>query len=394
MIRFMTVADATLHEFELEITDAQIEDLRARLANTRWPEPENVSDWSQGIPLGYTRELCEYWRQDYDMQRLATQLNCYPQFRTEIDGVDIHFLHIRSPRSDATPLIMTHGWPGSIVEFLKVIDPLSDPDAHGAPGAPAFDLVVPSLPGYGFSGKPTQTGWDLEHIAQAWAALMSRLGYGRYAAQGGDWGGMVTTNLGYLDPEHVTGIHINIALASPERLLAFGELTGQEQSDLAALANYQENESGYAQQQGTRPQTLGYGLTDSPAGQCAWIVEKFKVWSDCGEHPENSFTRDELLDNVMVYWLSASAASSARLYWHSIKSAFINFRETEVPVAYSVFPKEIVRLSERWARTRYPGLSYYNEVARGGHFGAFEQPELFVDEVRNGLARIGATPRA
>jgi pimeloyl-ACP methyl ester carboxylesterase len=384
----MTTSEAALSPFELEITDAQIDDLRARLANTRWPEAETVSDWSQGIPLAYTRELCEYWGDAYDMQRLATQLNRYEQFHTEIDGIDIHFLHVRSPAQNATPLIMTHGWPGSVVEFLKVIEPLSAPKD---PDVPAFHLVIPSLPGYGFSGKPTEVGWDLERIARAWATLMARLGYDRYAAQGGDWGSMVTTILGYQDVAHVTGIHLNLALADPSKLMAFGELSEREQADLGALADYQENESAYAQQQGTRPQTLGYGLTDSPAGQCAWIVEKFKVWSDCGEHPENSFTRDELLDNVMVYWLSASAASSARLYWHSVKHALSTFPETKVPVAYSAFPKEIVRLSERWAQTRYPGLAYSGEPARGGHFAAFEQPELFVAEVRAGLAALGIT---
>jgi epoxide hydrolase len=376
--------------FQVEVTDEELADLRTRLSHTRWPEPENVDDWSQGIPLAYTKELCEYWRESYDMQRLADRLNRHPQFRTEIDGLPIHFLHIRSPHGDATPLLMTHGWPGSVVEFLNVIDPLVDPTRHGGDSGDAVHLVLPSLPGYGFSGKPAQTGWSLDKIADAWANLMSRLGYERFAAQGGDWGCMVTTHLAIRHPERLLGIHLNMALASPEKLIALGELTDEEQGFLGLMATYQENESGYAIEQSTRPQTLGYGLTDSPSGQCAWIVEKFKVWSDCGDHPENTFSRDELLDNVMAYWLTASAASSARLYWHSLKSGLGDFTEVEgVPVAYSSF-KDLMRLSERWARTRYPNLVYYNQLDRGGHFAAMEQPDLFIAELRAGLRAISA----
>jgi pimeloyl-ACP methyl ester carboxylesterase len=374
--------------FELEITEAEIDDLRRRLEHTRWPERENVEDWSQGIPLAYLQGLCEHWQTGYDMRRLATRLNRHPQFTTEIDGVDIHFLHVRSEREDATPLILSHGWPGSVVEFLNVIEPLANPDAAADP---AFQLVIPSLPGYGWSGKPAASGWGVEQIAGAWAALMSRLGYERYAAQGGDWGSMVTTHLGRLDIEHVTGIHLNMGLASPAKLLELGELTAEEQSGLARLQHYTENESGYAAEQRTKPQTVGYGLTDSPAGHCAWIVEKFQVWAHDAETPDDAFDRDELLDNVMVYWLNASAASSARLYWHSMNREFSTFDNTGVPVAYSVFPGEIAQLSERWATTRYPGLAYYHHAARGGHFAAMEVPELFVAEVRAGLTAIGAT---
>ena len=375
--------------FEVVITDAAIADLRRRLERTRFPERETVEDWSQGIPLAYVEELCEYWRTSYDMQHLATRLNRYPQFTTSIDGLDIHFLHVRSPREDATPLVLTHGWPGSVVEFIEVIEPLTNPPAD----EPAFDLVVPSLPGYGWSGKPARTGWGLDTIARAWARLMARLGYDRYAAQGGDWGSMVTTHLGRLDIEHVAGIHLNMALASPAKLMELGEPTEEEQAALGLLAHYQEQESGYALEQRTKPQTLGYGLSDSPAGQCAWIIEKFQVWSDCDGHPENSFSRDALLDNVMVYWLNAAAASSARLYWESMSREFARFDATGVPVAYTVFPREIAQLSERWARTRYPGLAYYNRAGRGGHFAAMEVPDLFVAEVRAGLTSIGATSR-
>jgi epoxide hydrolase len=366
--------------FQVRIDDAQIEDLRARLARTRWPDRETVEDWSQGIPLSYVQELCRYLERDYDMRRLEARLNAHPQFRTEIDGVGIHFLHIRSPHKGALPLIMTHGWPGSVIEFLGVIEPLTEPDDPGE----AFHLVLPSIPGFGFSDKPARSGWGVQRIARAWAALMARLGYQRYGAQGGDWGSAITASLGQQDVAHLAGIHINLGLANPEALMALGELTESEQSDLAALRNYMENEAGYSTQQSTRPQTLGYGLADSPAGQAAWIVEKFKAWADCDGHPENAVSRDELLDNVMIYWLTNSAASSARIYWESFKSALSDFSPVDVAAAYSVF-KDIFTLSERWARTRYTGLRYYNRLDRGGHFAALEQPQTFVREVRAGF---------
>jgi pimeloyl-ACP methyl ester carboxylesterase len=330
------------------------------------------------------QELCEYWRTAYDMQRVAKRLNRYPQFTTEIDGVEIHFMHVRSEHEGATPLVLTHGWPGSVVEFLNVIDPLTQ----------GFHLVIPSLPGYGWSGKPARTGWGVERIAQAWAQLMARLGYERYAAQGGDWGSSVTTHLGRLDREHVIGIHLNMGLLLPDALLKLGEPTADEQAALANLADYRRRESGYAQQQRTRPQTLGYGLTDSPAGQCAWIVEKFKVWADGAETPERAFARDDLLDNVMVYWLTASATSSARLYWESMNRGAAQLDASGVRVAYTAFPAEIARMSERWARALYPGLVYYSRAERGGHFAAMEVPDLFVAEVRAGLSAIGAASRS
>jgi len=373
------MADALI-PFQVRIDEAEIEDLRARLRRTRWPERETVDDWSQGIPLSYVQELCGYWERDYDMRRVEKRLNAHPQFRTEIDGLAIHFLHVRSPHQDALPLVMTHGWPGSVLEFLETIKPLTEPEDP----RDAFHLVIPSIPGYGFSDKPTRDGWSVQQVARAWAKLMPRLGYSRYGAQGGDWGSAITSAIGQQDGAHVVGIHVNLGLADPGALMALGDLTAEEQQDLATLKNYMDHESGYSAQQSTRPQTLGYGLADSPAGQAAWIVEKFKTWADCDGHPENVFSRDELLDNVMMYWLTNSAASSARIYWESFKPALSDFSPIACPSAYSVF-KDIFTLSERWTRTRYTGLRYYRRVARGGHFAALEQPQAFVNEVRAGF---------
>ncbi|UGS35116.1 epoxide hydrolase family protein [Capillimicrobium parvum] len=369
-----------LTPFRVDIPDAQLDDLRERLARTRWPEPETVDDWSQGIPLGYVQELCAYWRDAYDWRRAEARLNAVPQFRTEIDGLGVHLLHARSPHAGALPLLMTHGWPGSVVEFLDVIGPLVDPPAHGGDAADAFHVVAPSLPGYGFSDKPTRTGWGEEHIAAAWAQLMARLGYDRYGAQGGDWGAIVTMALAQVDAGHLAGIHLNMPRADPSALRALGELTDREQAALDALAHYRRVEAGYSIQQATRPQTLGYGLVDSPAAQCAWIVEKFFTWTDCDGHPENAVARDVLLDNVMLYWLPAAGASSARLYWESFRNR--EFPPIDVPTGCSIFPKEIFRLSERWARTRFRDLRHFRELDRGGHFAALEQPAVFVDEVR------------
>jgi pimeloyl-ACP methyl ester carboxylesterase len=368
-----------LTPFRIGVPEADLNDLRDRLRRTRWPDPEPVDDWSQGIPLAYVQELCGYWANQYDWRATEARLNEFPQFRTEIDGLGVHFLHVRSPHPDALPLIITHGWPGSIVEFLKVIGPLTDPPAHGAAAADAFHVVCPSLPGFGFSDKPTEPGWSTERIARAWAELMVRLGYDRYGAQGGDWGAAVTTNLGQQDVEDLAGIHINMPIVAPDRS-TFGELTEREQAALASMAHYQEWESGYSKQQSTRPQTVGYGLVDSPAGQCAWIVEKFWAWTDCDDHPEHVLTRDELLDNVMMYWLPGTAASSARLYWESFNTRNIDI--VPAPAGISIFPKEIFRTSRRWAESRFTDLRYWNELDKGDHFAAFEQPASWVDEVR------------
>lgn len=368
-----------LTPFRIEIPEAELVDLRERLARTRWPEPEPVADWSQGIPLGYTRELAEYWRTTYDWRRIEARLNAHPQFRAELDGVGIHFLHVRSPYPDAIPLILTHGWPGSIIEFLDVIGPLTDPVAHGGDSADAFHVVLPSLPGYGFSDRPTETGWGVDRIARTWARLMADLGYERYGAQGGDWGSMITASLGRQDPEHVLGIHLNMPVAMPDAD-AMRDPTPEERQALADLATHSEWDSGYSRIQSTRPQTLGYGLTDSPVGQLAWIVEKFRQWTDCEGHPENALPRDHMLDNVTLYWLTGTATSSARLYWESYRDP--DLAEVDVPTGCSVFPHEIIRASRRWAANRFRDLRYWNELPRGGHFAAFEQPELFVEEIR------------
>jgi epoxide hydrolase len=370
---------AEITPFRIDIPEAGLDDLRQRLSRTRWPEPETVGDWSQGIPLAYIRDLCEYWATGYDWRRCEAALNRWPQFRTEIDGLDLHFLHVRSPREDATPLVITHGWPGSIIEFQKVIGPLTDPVAHGGDAADAFHLVVPSLPGYGFSAKPTRPGWSTLHTGDAWDELMGRLGYARYGAQGGDWGAQITTGLGMKHADHLIGIHLNMPIVLPDPD-TMSDLTESEQAAMASLSHYMEWDSGYSKQQSTRPQTIGYALVDSPAGLCAWIVEKFWAWTDCDGDPANALTRDEMLDNVMLYWLTAAGASSARLYWESFAKPLLG--PVEAPIGCSVFPKEIFRGSRRWAEKQFPTLRYWNEPPRGGHFAAFEQPELFVDEVR------------
>jgi pimeloyl-ACP methyl ester carboxylesterase len=365
--------------FRIQTSEAELADLRDRLRATRWPERQTVGDWSQGIPLDYVQELCRYWSEEYDWRRTESRINALPQFTTELDGLEIHYLHVRSPHPGALPVVITHGWPGSIVEFLDVIGALADPVAHGGDAADSFDVVCPSLPGYGFSAKPTETGWDVERIARAWAELMARLGYSRYGAQGGDWGAMVTSALGRQDADHLAGIHLNMPFARPTPS-DLEHLSEDEQAALAAGAHYQKWESGYFKEQSTRPQTVGYGLVDSPAAQCAWIVEKFWAWTDCDGHPENAVSRDALLDNVMLYWLTASGASSARLYW---ESRGVQRDPIAVPTGCSIFPKEIARTSRRWAERTYTDIRYWNELDRGGHFAALEQPDLFVQELRS-----------
>jgi pimeloyl-ACP methyl ester carboxylesterase len=373
------VPDSQILPFAIRATDEALDDLRRRLHATRWPEAQTVDDWSQGIPLAYVQEVCAYWAEKYDWRAREQRLNAVPQFRTQLDGLGIHFLHVRSPHANALPLVITHGWPGSVVEFLKVIGPLTDPTAHGGEARDAFHVVCPTLPGYGFSDKPTRAGWGVQRIADAWASLMARLGYARYAAQGGDWGAMVTTCIGAQDPQHCAGIHLNMPIVAPDPA-TLNDLTPAEQSALAGMQHYQQWDSGYSKQQSTRPQTLGFGLVDSPAGQAAWILEKFWAWTDCNGHPENVLTRDELLDNVMLYWLPAAGASSARLYWESFGKP--PFDPVTVPVGCSIFPKEIFRSSKRWAEKRFANLVYWNELERGGHFAAFEQPDAYVAEVR------------
>jgi epoxide hydrolase len=372
--------------FRLDVPEADLDDLRARLRRTRWPERETVGDRSQGVPLAYLRDLCAYWTDAYDWRPTEARLNALGQFRTKVDGLGIHFLHVRSPRADALPLVITHGWPGSVVEFLKVIGPLTDPAAHGGDAADAFHVVCPSLPGYGFSDKPDEPGWGVDRIAAAWSVLMRRLGYDRYGAQGGDWGTSVSTSLARRDPDGVVGIHLTPPLAPPDPA-TLDNLTGREREALAALEDAAAWESGYAQEHATRPQTIGYALVDSPAALCAWIAEKFWAWTDHDGDLHSVIARDDLLDNLMLYWLPRTGASAARLYWESIRqvNAWISgplSDSVDVPTGCSVFPKEIQRPSRRWAERRFRDIRYWSEPARGGHFAAFEQPGLFVDEVR------------
>jgi pimeloyl-ACP methyl ester carboxylesterase len=371
--------------FKIAATDEQLEDLKHRLRATRWPERECVDDWSQGLPLAYAQEVCKYWLEKYDWRAREARLNRFPQFRTEIDSLGIHFIQVRSPHADALPLMITHGWPGSIVEFHKVIEPLANPTAHGGEAKDAFHVVCPTLPGYGFSDKPTRAGWNVQRIAKAWSELMPRLGYKRYAAQGGDWGAAVTTAIGLQDPANCIGIHLNMPIVAPDP--SAPDLTETEKSALAGMKHYNDWDSGYSKQQSTRPQTLGYGLADSPVGQAMWILEKFWSWTDCNGHPENVLTRDELLDNVMMYWLPDSAASSARLYWESFRN-FPTDYQVNVPAGCSIFPKEIFRSSRRWAEKRFTKLVYFNELDKGGHFAAFEQPEMYLKEVRACFRRM------
>jgi epoxide hydrolase len=377
----------TIEPFTIAVADYVLDDLRSRLRNTRWPEAELVGDWSQGMPLAWIQDICRYWAEEYDWRRREALLNRFAQFTTEIDGLGIHFLHVRSPHPQAMPLIITHGWPGSIVEFSKVIEPLTDPTAFGGEAADAFHVVCPSLPGFGFSAKPQTAGWGVDRIARAWASLMDRLGYPRYGAQGGDWGSGITTAMGALDSDHCAGIHITLAMGvRPEAVV---EPTPQEARALKGAKYYADWDSGYSKQQSTRPQTLGYGLTDSPGGQAAWILEKFWAWTDCDGDPLNILGRDELLDNVMLYWVTATATSSARLYWESFGAARRTAHTVTIPTGVAVFPKEIVPPVRRWLEPRYTDIRHWSEMPKGGHFAAFEQPELFVAEVRKyfGLLR-------
>jgi epoxide hydrolase len=371
-----------LQPFRIDVPTEVLDDLHARLARTRWPEAECVDDWSQGIPLAYTRELAAYWADGYDWRSREAALNRFDQFTTEIDGLDIHFIHQRSPHPDALPLVITHGWPGSIAEFQNVIQPLVDPPS-GRP-EDAFHVVCPSLPGYGFSGKPSEAGWGVGKIAQAWETLMLRLGYDRYGAQGGDWGAAVTTQIGR-NRGHCAAIHLNMPIARPPAGSG-GDLTEDDQQALADYAEHRKWGTGYSKQQSTRPQTLGYGLVDSPVGQLAWIVEKFWAWTDCDGHPENVVSRDELLDNVMLYWVTGSGASSARLYWESFND-FATDGRVELPTGVAAFPKEILRTPRPWVEAAY-NVTHWTTMPRGGHFAAFEQPELFVDDVRVFFATV------
>lgn len=384
----------SIRPFSVHVPQAAIDDLRRRIAATRWSDKETVTDQSQGVQLATMQELVRYWGTEYDWRKAEATLNALPQFVTNIDGLDIHFIHIRSQHPNALPLIITHGWPGSVFEQLKIINPLIDPTAYGGRAEDAFDLVIPSIPGFGFSGKPTGTGWDPDRIARAWAELMNRLGYTRYVAQGGDWGSPISSAMARQAPAGLLGIHINLPATIPPdvaAVLASGgpAPTGLSKQERAAFNSLDINmkERAYAVFMGTRPQTIGYGLTDSPTGLAAWMLGHpgFAPWTS-NRDSEKSPTKDEVLDDITLYWLTNSAASSARLYWEN-KNSIVNAAaqktdEISLPVAITVFPGEIYQAPETWTRRAYHNLSYFHEVDKGGHFAAWEEPQLFSKEIR------------
>jgi epoxide hydrolase len=370
-----------IERFEIRVDDSLLADLRTRLERTRIPDQIPDTGWEYGIPLDYLRELVEHWHGSYDWRAEEARLNELEHFRTTVDGQSIHFIHARSEHTEALPLLLTHGWPGSVVEFLDVIERLTAPEAYGGRASDAFHVVAPSLPGYGFSGPTSARGWNVQRVARAFVELMARLGYSRYGAQGGDWGAQVATGIGALDPDHCAAIHLNMPIGAPpeERI----PLTDEDKADLAAMQSFQRGESGYALEQATKPQTLGVGLNDSPAGLLAWIVEKFRTWSDCDGDPENVFTRNQLITNVMIYWVTQTITSSARLYWEHqhTGSAEAVPEFVGVPTGVARYPKEVVRFPRSWVERRY-NVTHWAEMPRGGHFAAMEQPALFTDDVR------------
>ena len=389
--------NSAIRPFRINVSEDQLVDLRRRIGATRWPDRETVNGPSQGVQLAQFQELVRYWGTDYDWRKAEAKLNALPQFVTMIDDVDIHFIHVRSRHPNALPIVISHGWPGSVIEQLKLIGPLTDPTAHGGRAEDAFDVVIPSLPGYGFSGRPTGTGWDPDRIARAWAELMKRLGYTRYVAQGGDWGAPVASAMARQGASGLLGIHINLpATVPPEVAAALGggpvpaQLSEKERAVLDALmTNAKKGNSAYFTMMTARPQTVGYGAADSPAGLAAWILVHpgFAQWA-YGNDPEKSPTKDDVLDNITLYWLTNTAASAARLYWENgargsvIVAAAQKTSEISLPVAITVFPDDVYRAPEAWARRAYRNLIYFNEVDKGGHFAAWEQPELFGVELR------------
>jgi pimeloyl-ACP methyl ester carboxylesterase len=372
--------------FKVHVPQVALDDLKKKLASARWPDKEPVADWSQGVPLAKAQALAEYWRTHYDWRRVESSLNGLPQFRTQIDGLGIHFIHVRSKHENALPIVLTHGWPGSILEFMQVIEPLVEPTAHGGKADEAFHVVIPSLPGFGFSDKPTEPGWRLPRIANAWAVLMARLGYSHYVAQGGDFGAGVTSWMAKQRHSGLAAIHLNLPILFPPPPPPPDGYTATEQAALAQLSKYASDYSGYASIQGTRPQTLGYGLADSPVGQAMWIYEKFQAWSDNKGDPAEAIPVDRMLDDITLYWLTDTAASSARLYYESFAKDFARM-PLELPVAVSIFKGDVFTPPKVWGDKTYSKLFYWNEVSKGGHFAALEQPELFVAELRRSFAQ-------
>jgi pimeloyl-ACP methyl ester carboxylesterase len=384
---------AAIRPFHVDFPEERLDDLRRRIAATRWPSKELVTDRSQGVQLGTMQELARYWVDEYDFGRVEARLNALPQFVTEIDGVDVHFIHVRSSHEDALPLIMTHGWPGSVIEQIDTVGPLTDPTAHGGSAEDAFDLVLPSLPGYGFSSQPAELGWDLGRVARAWAELMKRLGYGRYVAQGGDVGAGVTDAMARLGREGLVGIHTNLlvpALNDPAALPADGE---QERAALAAIKTFQTSGNGYFVEQATRPQTIGYALLDSPVSLAAWMVDHdtdayYKIAGGFVDgRPSGNLTRDNILDNITLYWLTGTGASAARSYWEAYGPDAPGAGQppppdVRVPVGFTTFPGEIWRTPRSWVEKSYSNVVYFNEADKGGHFAAWEEPEIFANEIR------------
>jgi pimeloyl-ACP methyl ester carboxylesterase len=387
-------SETDIHPFRLDMPDEAIADLRRRIAATRWPTRELVADRSQGVQLATIQELARYWATDYDWRRCEAKLNALPQFTTRVGGVDIHFIHVRSPHADALPLIITHGWPGSVIELLEVVSPLTDPTAHGGSAEDAFDLVLPSLPGYGCSGDPAEDGWDPARIARAWAELMHRLGYTRYVAQGGDQGAGVTDAMGRQAPAGLLGIHLNFlreALASASEMPVNSQ---EERAALAAINTFRTSGSAYFLEQATRPQTIGYALLDSPVALAAWMLDHdtdsyYKISrAFLAGQPAGNLTRDHVLDNITLYWLTGTGASAARLYWEGGQAAAAAGQprpEMKLPAGVTAFPGEIFRAPRSWAEKVYPHVIYFHEAARGGHFAAWEEPQLFSEEVRAGF---------
>ena len=393
-----TVPNGTIRPFRFDVPEKDLDDLRQRITGMRWPDRETVVDRTQGVQFETMEALARYWATDYDWRKVEARLQALPHFVTEIDGVDIHFIHIRSRHEDTLPLIVTHGWPGSIIEQLKIIDPLTDPTANGASAEDAFDVVIPSLPGHGFSGKPAETGWDPIRIARAWVVLMERLGYTRFVAQGGDWGNAVTEQMALLTPPGLLGIHTNMPATLPNEIsnaLAFGtpppdDLSDEEQYAWEQLDSFWKHGLAYAQEMGNRPQTL-YALEDSPVGLAAWMLDhderSLALIARVFDGQSEGLTRDDILDNVTLYWLTKTAVSSARLYWES-KLAFFAPKGVPLPTAVSVFPDEIYAAPRTWAEKAYPNLIHFNRLPKGGHFAAWEQPEAFSDEIRTAFRSL------
>ena len=374
-----------MRDFRVTVDEAVLVDLRDRLGRTRWPDQIVGSGWAYGTDLAYLQELCAYWREDFDWRAAEARLNAWPQVLATVQGQQLHAIHAVSPHPGALPLLLVHGWPGSVVEFLKVIGPLTDPPAYGGDAADAVTVVCASLPGYIWSGPTTEPGWDARRTAGALVELMNQLGYDRFGYQGGDWGGVIGSHLGYDHPEALIGLHLNFVMApAPTDPAARAQLSEKEAAWLTELSTFQRRESGYSAIQGTRPQTLAYALNDSPAGLAGWIVEKFRAWSDCDGDVENAFTRDELLTNITAYWVTATIGSSTRMYYESRKARTAGPPPgpVRVPTGAAIFPREILRPPRAWVEACYD-LRSYTELPRGGHFAAMEQPELFVDDVRS-----------